>query len=188
MNEPSNPVKPDGAATPHEPSNPSVIQNGENANLGFPAKSGAGVGDGSLKPGGVQNTVPVGVSVANETPAGNPTNANESQNPSGVQNAAKPDVANASPSPGDDVNTKRNDDEEMKNNNDNDGVSVKAGVPKVPFPDISNGTPVIGDESPSIPIGHETPFIPDPDKLKSDNEPKNECPDSSLKENDKDVI
>ena len=86
------------------------------------------------------------------------------------------------------MNTIRNDDEEMKNNNDDDGVSAKPGVPKVPFRDILNGTPVVGDETPSIPIGNETPFIPDPDKLKSDNEPKNECPDRSLKENDKDVI
>ena len=65
-------------ATPHEPLNPAGIQNGKNANPGFLAKPGAGVGDGSLKPGGVQNTVPVGLSIANETPAGNPTNANES--------------------------------------------------------------------------------------------------------------
>ena len=182
-----NPIKLDGAATTHEPSNPAGIQNGENVNPGLPAKPG--VGDGSPNPGGVQNTVPVGASVVNETPAGNPTNANESRNPPGVQNAAKLDVANASPSSGDDVvNTIRNDDEEMKNNNDNDGVSAKPGVLKVPFLDISNGTPVVGDETPSIPIGDETPFIPDPDKLKSDNEPKNECPDRSLKENDKDVV
>ena len=161
----------------NEPSNPAGIQNGENVNPGFPAKPGAGVGDGSPNPGGV----PVGASVLNETPAANPTIANESQNPPGVQNAAKPDVANASPRPGDDVvNTIRNDAEEMKNDNDDD---AKCGVP-----DISNGTPVVGDETPSIPLGDETPLIPDPDKLKSDNEPKNECPDRSLKENDKDVI
>ena len=142
VNEPSNPVKPDGVATPHEPSNPAGIQSGENVNPGFPAKPGAGVGDGSP----VQNTVPVGVSITNETPAANPTIVNESQNPPGVQNAAKSDVANASPSPGDDVvNTIRNDAEEMKNDNYDDGVSVKPGVLKVAFPDISNGTPVIGD-------------------------------------------
>ena len=173
----------------NKPSNSAGIQNGENANPGFPAKPGAGVSDGSPNPGGVQNTVPVGVSIVNETPAANPTIANESQNPPGVQNAAKPDVANASPSPADDVvNTIKNDAEEMKNNNDDDGVSVKPGVPKVAFPDISNGTPVIGDETPSIPLGDKTLFIPDPDKLKSDNESKYECPDRSLKENDKDVI
>ena len=149
----------------------------------------AGVGDGSPNPGGVQNSVPVGASIANETPAANPSIANESQNPAGVQNAAKPDVANARPSPGDDVvNTIRNNAEEMKNDNDYDGVSVKPGVPKVAFPDILNGTPVLSDETPSIPLGDETPSISDPDKLKSVKEPKNECPDRSLKENDKDVI
>ena len=84
------------------------------------------------------------------------------------------------------MNKITNDAEEMKNDNDDDGVSVNPGVPKVPNPNILNGTPVIGDETPSI---------PDPDNLKRDNEPKNEWPDSSLKrdgdgleENDKDVI
>ena len=105
----------------HEPSNPAGIQNGENANPGFPAKPG--VGDGSPNPGGVQNTVPVGVkpvvledwSIVNQTLAANPGVVNEPSNPAGIQNGenvnpgfpAKPGagVGDGSPNPGGVQNT-----------------------------------------------------------------------------------
>ena len=101
-------------------------------NPGLPAKPG--VGDGSPIPGGVQNTVPVGVkpvvpedwSIVNQTLAANLSVVNEPSNHAGIQN----------------------------------GENVNPGFPAKPSADVGDGSPNPGGVQNTVPVGGK-PVVPE---------------------------